>query len=65
MRTGLARQRLVGVFLAGALLFNYPILSLFDRAEPLAGLPALFGYLFVVWGGVIVVTAWIVERGER
>jgi len=65
MRRGLAGQRLVGVFLAGALLFNYPILSLFDRPEPFAGLPALFGYLFVVWAGLIAVTAWIVELGER
>ena len=65
MRRGLAGQRLVGVFLAGTQLFNYPVLSLFDRTEPFAGLPTLFIYLFVVWAGLIAFAAWIVERGER
>ncbi|WP_205754991.1 hypothetical protein [Azoarcus sp. DD4] len=65
MRKGLAGQRLVAVFLIGLLLFNFPLLSLFDRAEPLFGLPMLLVYLFVVWGGLIAVVAWIAERGAR
>lgn len=65
MRRGLARQRLVAVFIAAALLFNYPILSLFDRPEAIFGLPILYVFMFAVWGVVIAVIAWIVERGIR
>lgn len=65
MRKGLASQRLVAVFLTAVLLFNYPVLSLFDRPEPLFGLPILYVFMFVVWAAVIAVIAWIVERGGR
>ena len=65
MRKGLAGQRLVAVFLAGMLLLNYPILTLFDGSERLFGLPLLHVYLFSVWLGLIVVAAWIAERGAR
>jgi hypothetical protein len=65
MRRGLARQRLVAVFLTAALLFNYPVLFLFDRPEAFLGLPIFYVYIFVVWGAVIAVIAWIVERGIR
>jgi hypothetical protein len=65
MRKGLARQRLVAVFLCAALLFNYPVLSLFDRPEPLFGLPTLYVFMFVVWAALIGAIAWIVERGGR
>lgn len=65
MRKGLAGQRLVAMFIAGVLLLNYPLLSLFDRPLSLFGLPLLHVYLFVVWGGLIFVVGWIVERGAR
>jgi hypothetical protein len=65
MRRGLARQRLVAVFLTAALLFNYPLLSLFDRPEAVFGLPMLYVFMFTVWGAVIAVIAWTVERGMR
>ncbi|ENO93272.1 hypothetical protein C662_08465 [Thauera sp. 28] len=65
MRKGLAGQRLVAVFIAGMLLLNYPILSLFDRQLSLFGLPLLHVYLFGTWLALIVAVAWIVERGAR
>ncbi len=65
MRRGLAGQRLIGVFIAGTLLFNYPLLSLFDRPEPFAGMPAVFVYMFALWAALIALMAWIVERGQR
>jgi len=65
MRKGLAGQRLVAMFIAGVLLLNYPLLSLFDRPLSLFGLPLLHVYLFLVWGGLIFVVGWIVERGAR
>lgn len=65
MRNGLAGQRLVAVFLTGALLFNYPVLSLFDRPGTWLGLPPLWVFLFAAWAVLLVVVAWIVERGAR
>lgn len=65
MRKGLAAQRLVAVFLTGALLFNYPVLSLFDHPDPWFGMPMLWLFLFASWAALLVVVAWIVERGVR
>ncbi len=61
MRKGLARQRLIAVFFAAVLLFNYPLLSLFDRAEFVLGLPVAHFYLFAAWVAVIGAIAWIVS----
>ncbi len=65
MRKGLAGQRLVAVFIAGLLLLNHPLLTLFDRPVSLFGLPLLHVYLFTVWAGLVAAVAWIVERGAR
>ena len=55
-------QRLLAIFLLGVLLFNYPILSLFNLAEMLAGIPVLFLYLFAAWALIIVLAAVAIER---
>lgn len=65
MRRGLAGQRLVVVFLIGAMLYNYPVLSLFDRAALFLGVPVLFVYMFAVWAALVAIIAWISERGAR
>ncbi len=65
MRRGLAGQRLIAVFLAGTLLLNYPLMSLFDRPVSVFGLPLLHVYLLGVWFGLVVIVAWIVERRAR
>jgi hypothetical protein len=65
MRSGLSGQRLVVVSLAGAMLINYPLLSLFDGVGQLAGIPSLYLYVFAVWIGMIALMAWIIERGSR
>lgn len=54
--------RLVALFLAGCLLFNYPVLALFDRPAEVFGLPLLFVYLFAAWFGLIALMTWIIER---
>jgi hypothetical protein len=64
-RSTLSGQRLVAVFLLGCIFFNYPVLSLFDRAATLLGVPLVFLYLFAAWGLVIVLMAWVVEHRER
>jgi hypothetical protein len=56
------QQKLTATFLLGAVLFNYPILSLFNRAAAVLGIPLVYAYIFLAWGGLIALTAWIVER---
>jgi hypothetical protein len=65
MRRGLAGQRLVVVFLAGVVLFNYPVLMLFDRPQLSFGFPLLYVFVFVMWAALIALIAWIAERGTR
>ena len=42
-------QRLVALFVLGWLLFNYPLLALFNDADTVSGIPLLYAYLFVAW----------------
>lgn len=60
-RSALTVQRLGGVFLAGCVLLNYPLLGLVERAAVVFGLPLVPAYLFLVWAALIAVMAWIVE----
>ncbi|MCK6405992.1 MAG: hypothetical protein L6Q60_08240 [Rhodocyclaceae bacterium] len=64
-RAMLTVQRLATVFLLGVILFNYPVLALFDKAATVLGLPLIFAYLFAAWAVVILLLVWIVERGEH
>ena len=57
-------QRLVALSMLGCLLFNYPILALFNRTGTVAGIPILYVYIFVVWGLLIALMAWVVEAKE-
>ncbi|HMO38967.1 MAG TPA: hypothetical protein PKC76_12510 [Saprospiraceae bacterium] len=54
--------RLIGIFLLAAVLLNFPILGIFRSEMQVLGVPLLFGYLFVVWLLLIVMTGWIVEK---
>lgn len=54
-------QRLVAVFLAGVLLFNFPLVSLVDAASFWFGVPATVAYLFGTWAALIALMAWILE----
>ena len=46
-------RRLVGLFLLGALIFNFPLLSLFNLPILILGIPAFYLYLFVAWFTII------------
>ena len=61
-RSRLTTQRLVAVFLLGCLLFNYPLLALFNKAAAVFGMPVLYAYIFLAWLGLILLVAAIVER---
>jgi MFS family permease len=58
------RDRLIGLFLAGAVLFDPPLLTLFSGAT-WHGWPLLYVYLFLVWAGLIAAVATIAERRRR
>jgi hypothetical protein len=43
-------------------LFNYPLLSLFNHSGEVMGLPPLFAWLMGAWLLLIALMAWTVER---
>ncbi|MDP2870379.1 hypothetical protein [Methyloversatilis sp.] len=65
MTVSLRTQRLLALFAAALLLFNFPLLALWDRDATLLGLPLFPAALFVVWGALIALLGWIIERPER
>jgi hypothetical protein len=60
----LQAQRLVALFVLGCLLFSFPLLSLFNIAGTVLGIPILYAYLFGVWIGFIALMMLIVERSR-
>ena len=65
MIKGLGVQRLVALFFGGMVLFNFPLLALWDRDLTLLGLPLFPAALFAGWGVLIAVVAWAVEGIDR
>jgi uncharacterized protein (DUF58 family) len=61
LRRRARRDRMLGLFAAGVVLFNPPILNLVGGT--LFGWPALYLYLFLVWALLIAAVALISERG--
>ena len=55
-------ERLIGLFLLGCLLFNYPLLALFNVQATLLGVPILYAYIFFAWALVIALVARVMER---
>lgn len=54
------QRRLAGAFVFGWIFFNYPIFSLFNLPLAWAGIPLLYGYVFLLWAvliGVIMLAA--------
>jgi hypothetical protein len=43
------RGKLVLLFVVGALLLNFPVLAVFNRAATVGGIPVLYVYLFGLW----------------
>ena len=54
-------QRLVALFLLGVLLFNYPLLYLFNQSSEVIGFPILYTYIFIAWALLIAAFAYVVE----
>lgn len=68
-RPGLGAERLVGVFLIGAIGFSPPVLTLFNKPLLVAGIPLLYLYVFLLWivlvalAGLVVMQ--LVPNGEK
>ena len=58
-------RRLVGLFLLGFVLFNYPIISLFNIDAELLGIPILYHYCFGAWLMVIVLIRYVTRSPKR
>lgn len=63
-KSSIRGQRLVALFLIGFLLFNYPLLFLFNSGGTFFGIPLLYAYIFGAWGGLIALMALVVEKGR-
>jgi hypothetical protein len=58
-------QRLIALFIFGCLLFNYPVLSLFNVAAMAFGVPVLYVYIFCAWALLVALMALAVEARGR
>jgi hypothetical protein len=54
-------QRLIALFVFGCLLFNYPILSLFNVSAEAFGVPVLYAYIFAAWALLVALMALAAE----
>ncbi|MBK7457598.1 MAG: hypothetical protein IPJ42_04040 [Betaproteobacteria bacterium] len=61
MKQRLGQQRLLALFAAGLLAFNFPLLALWDVDATLWGLPLFPAALFVIWALLIAVLGVISE----
>jgi hypothetical protein len=64
IKSVLSGQRLIACCLLGAILFNYPLLSLFSADVTWLGVPLRVIYLFSVWALLIGLMAFIIERSD-
>ena len=64
MLTGLGSQRLVALFLAGAMLLNFPLLALWNLEASVFGLPLFPTALFLLWALLIAALAWLLEHSD-
>lgn len=64
MTHGLRTQRLLALFVGGWLLLNFPLLGLWDQGVVLRGVPMFPVALFLLWGGLILALAWLMERPD-
>ena len=55
-------SRFVALSMLGMLLFNFPILALFNLPGTLFGVPVLYAYIFMAWAALIALMAFVAER---
>ena len=63
-KPGRRAERLAGLFLLGVLLFNFPLLALFNVRATFLGVPVVYAYLFGAWVLLVALVAAIMERSD-
>ena len=64
LHKSLGQQRLLALFVAGALLLNFPLLALWDRETTLFGWPLFPAALFLLWAALIALLGGLMETIE-
>jgi hypothetical protein len=64
MKPGHRTARLVALAMLGCVLFNYPVLALFNRPATFFGVPVLYAWIFGAWAVLIVLMARAVRRDD-
>ena len=54
--------RFVALCMLGLVLFNFPVLALFNVAGTVLGVPVLYAYIFAAWALLIALMALVAER---
>ena len=55
-------QRFFALCMLGIVLFNFPVLALFNVSGTVLGVPLLYAYIFAAWALLIALMALIAER---
>jgi len=55
-------QRFVAICMLGIVLFNFPVLALFNVGGTVLGIPVLYAYIFAAWALLIALLALLAER---
>jgi hypothetical protein len=56
--------RFIALCMLGLVLFNFPVLALFNVPGSFLGVPALYAYIFAAWGVLIALMAAAAEARE-
>ncbi len=57
-------QRLLFVSLLFGVLLNFPLLAVFNHDGRVGGVPVLYLYVLLAWLTLVLLTAWLVRKGE-
>ena len=55
------QQRFVALCMLGMVLFNFPVLALFNVQGTVLGVPVLYVYIFAAWAALIALMAAVAE----
>ena len=55
------QQRFVALCMLGLVLFNFPVLALFNVPGTVLGVPVLYVYIFAAWAALIALMAAVAE----
>lgn len=58
-------ERTLALFFLGVIALFPPLLAIFAIDAAVFGVPLLYGYLFAVWLGIVVLLAWMSGSGRQ